>query len=134
VAEVSAATVVQRNNEATTDMANTPKMMKDPTEAALSAIQDALQVRVDDPPKAPANPESAQQLDTYLSGEAPKLDWDAIAAGQTAGVATRASSGYVLAHFAEHVGNMIVMSADLANSDKTDAFLKSMGLSEKAPR
>src|SRR4051812_28504082 len=26
-------------------MANTPKKMKDPTEAALSAIQDALQVR-----------------------------------------------------------------------------------------
>ncbi len=32
-------------------MANTPKKMKDPTEAALSAIQDALQVRDDD--KAP---------------------------------------------------------------------------------
>src|SRR5436190_23875451 len=29
-------------------MANTPKKMKDPTEAALSAIQDALQVRDDD--------------------------------------------------------------------------------------
>jgi hypothetical protein len=32
-------------NEATTVMANTPKKMKDPTEAALSAIQDALKVR-----------------------------------------------------------------------------------------
>src|SRR5438132_5277015 len=31
-------------------MANTPKKMKDPTEAALSAIQDALQVRDDDKP------------------------------------------------------------------------------------
>src|SRR5262245_6957049 len=30
-------------------MANTPKKMKDPTEAALSAIQDALQVREDKP-------------------------------------------------------------------------------------
>ena len=29
-------------------MANTPKKMKDPTEAALSAIQDALHVRDDD--------------------------------------------------------------------------------------
>src|SRR5438477_6341210 len=37
-------------NEATTDMANTPKKMKDPTEAALSAIQDALQVRDEDKP------------------------------------------------------------------------------------
>ena len=32
-------------------MANTPKKMKDPTEAALSAIQDALHIRDDDPPK-----------------------------------------------------------------------------------
>src|SRR2546430_3313216 len=32
-------------------MANTPTRIKDPTEAALSAIQDALQVRTDDPPK-----------------------------------------------------------------------------------
>src|SRR5262249_6213347 len=31
--------------EATTDMANTPKKIKDPTEAALSAIQDALSAR-----------------------------------------------------------------------------------------
>jgi hypothetical protein len=33
-------------------MANTPKKMMDPTEAALSAIQDALQVRDDDKPPA----------------------------------------------------------------------------------
>jgi hypothetical protein len=32
-------------------MANTPKKMKDPTEAALSAIQDALHVREGDQPK-----------------------------------------------------------------------------------
>src|SRR5262249_53069857 len=48
----------------------------------------------------------------------------AIAASQAQGVATRASSAVVLGNFAEQVGNMIVMSADLANSDKTDAFLK----------
>lgn len=68
--------------------------------------------------------EKAAQLDTYLSGEPPKLDWDKIAATQPENVATRASSSYVLGHFAENVGNMIVMSADLANSDKTDGFLK----------
>ena len=33
-------------------MANNPKKMQDPTEAALSAIQDALQVRDDDKPPA----------------------------------------------------------------------------------
>lgn len=71
-----------------------------------------------------ANPELAQKLDSYLSGEPPKLDWEAIAAGQQANTATRASSAHVLGHFAEQVGNMLVMSADLANSDKTDAFLK----------
>ncbi|MBX6334779.1 transketolase, partial [Candidatus Saccharibacteria bacterium] len=71
-----------------------------------------------------ANPEKAEVLDRYLSGEPPKLDWEAIAASQQANTATRASSGHVLSYFAEQVGNMIVMSADLANSDKTDAFLK----------
>ncbi|HSX16241.1 MAG TPA: hypothetical protein VLF40_05595 [Candidatus Saccharimonadales bacterium] len=71
-----------------------------------------------------ANPEQAKTLDGYLSGAAPKLDWEAIAAGQGQNVATRASSAFVLGNFAEQVGNMIVMSADLANSDKTDAFLK----------
>src|SRR5262252_4822242 len=36
-------------------MANTPKKIKDPTEAALSAIQDALSVR-DEPAETPASP------------------------------------------------------------------------------
>src|SRR5215207_5964016 len=54
-ADLGLAGPVQRNNEATTDMANTPKKMKDPTEAALSAIQDALQVRdVDKEPETGA--------------------------------------------------------------------------------
>src|SRR5262249_44118518 len=35
-------------------MANTPKKMKDPTEAALSAIQDALQIPGDDKPAHPS--------------------------------------------------------------------------------
>src|SRR5690349_8197725 len=44
-------------------MANTPKKMKDPTEAALSAIQDALSVRDPAPepePVAPAPPVAAR--------------------------------------------------------------------------
>jgi transketolase len=40
-------------------------------------------------------------------------------------VASRAASGTVLAEFSAKVGNMIVSSADLCNSDKTDGFLKS---------
>lgn len=70
------------------------------------------------------NLDKAQQLDFYLSGQPPELEWEAVAKAQKPGIATRASSSYVLGEFAEHVGNMIVMSADLANSDKTDGFLK----------
>ena len=40
--------------EATTEMANYPKKMKDPTEAALSAIQEALNIRDED--EGPASP------------------------------------------------------------------------------
>lgn len=71
-----------------------------------------------------ANSGLAAKLDFYLSGAAPQLDWAAIAGEQKPGSATRASSAVVLSHFAKEVGNMLVMSADLANSDKTDAFLK----------
>ncbi len=71
-----------------------------------------------------AHPVEAKTLDYYLSGQPPQLDWEAIAASQKPNVATRASSSHVLGHFAENVGNMIVMSADLSNSDKTDGFLK----------
>lgn len=39
-------------------------------------------------------------------------------------MASRAASASVLGFLAEHVDNMIVSSADLANSDKTDGFLK----------
>lgn len=70
-----------------------------------------------------ANPEPAARLDSYIRGNAPALDWEAIAASQKPGSATRASGALVLGRFADEVGNMIVMSADLANSDKTDAFL-----------
>ena len=68
------------------------------------------------------NPELACRLASYVKGELPKIDWDKIICKP--GVATRTASATVLSALAEHVGNMIVSSADLANSDKTDAFLK----------
>ncbi|MEM6343082.1 MAG: transketolase [Bacteroidota bacterium] len=68
-----------------------------------------------------ANPELATKLDQFWSGEAPEVDYASIA--QKANSATRNASGTVLAHFADHVENMIVSSADLSNSDKTQAFL-----------
>ncbi|MBI5357797.1 transketolase [Candidatus Saccharibacteria bacterium] len=70
------------------------------------------------------NLKEAEKLDLFLSGQAPKLDWAEIAKEQKPGIATRASSSFLLSKFAEQVENMIVMSADLANSDKTDGFLK----------
>ncbi|MEL7534141.1 MAG: transketolase [Bacteroidota bacterium] len=69
-----------------------------------------------------ANPALAAKLDGFLSGDAPEIDYAGIA--QKANSATRNASGTVLAHFADEVENMIVSSADLSNSDKTQAFLK----------
>ena len=68
------------------------------------------------------NPEQAAKLEGFLKRELPELDWAGIE--QKADGATRNGSGTVLAYLAEHVENMIVASADLSNSDKTDAFLK----------
>jgi len=69
-----------------------------------------------------ANPELAAKFKTFFSGEAPDIDYSAIA--QKEGSATRTASSVVLAHFAKNIENMIVASADLSNSDKTDGFLK----------
>lgn len=71
---------------------------------------------------AASNPEKAKQLSFYLSGVAPQIDWQNIA--QKKDSATRNASATVLSELARNVGNMIVSSADLANSDKTDGFLK----------
>ena len=71
---------------------------------------------------AKANPEKAEQLRTWFSGDAPKIDWATIE--QKPDVATRAASATCLGLLAERVPNMICASADLSNSDKTDGFLK----------
>ncbi|MEL6842958.1 MAG: transketolase, partial [Bacteroidota bacterium] len=69
-----------------------------------------------------ANPELAPKLTSFLSGDAPEIDYASIE--QKANSATRNASGTVLAQYADQVENMIVSSADLSNSDKTQAFLK----------
>lgn len=69
-----------------------------------------------------ANPELAQKMTNWFSGKAPQLDWASIE--QKANQATRAASATVLGYLATHVENMVVSSADLSNSDKTDGFLK----------
>ncbi len=71
---------------------------------------------------AKANPELAEKMAFWFSGQAPQLDWAAIE--QKANQATRAASATVLGILATKVENMICSSADLSNSDKTDGFLK----------
>ena len=71
---------------------------------------------------ANANPEKAAQQKEWFSGKAPKVNWEAIQ--QKANDATRNASATVLGVLAQEVPNMIVGSADLSNSDKTDGFLK----------
>ncbi len=68
------------------------------------------------------NKEKAAKLDLFLSGKTPEIDYSAIQPGS--GVATRAASAAVLGTFASQIENMVVSSADLSNSDKTDGFLK----------
>lgn len=68
------------------------------------------------------NQEKAEELKTWFSGKAPVVDWSRVE--QKAGSATRAASAAVLGQLAEQVPNMVVSSADLCNSDKTDGFLK----------
>jgi transketolase len=68
------------------------------------------------------NAELAHKLRTFLSGKAPEINYEEIS--QKEGISTRAASGTVLSIYAKKIENMIVASADLSNSDKTDGFLK----------
>lgn len=69
-----------------------------------------------------SNPEQAIKLENFFSGKAPMIDWTAVQ--QKPDSATRGASATVLGVLASQVENMIVASADLSNSDKTDGFLK----------
>ena len=74
---------------------------------------------------AAENPEAAAQLADFIAGKLPEIDYASIV--HKADIATRTASANVLSVLGEKVKNMIVSSADLANSDKTDAFLKKTG-------
>ncbi|MDR1897228.1 MAG: transketolase [Prevotellaceae bacterium] len=71
---------------------------------------------------AKANPELEIKRKKWFSGEIPEIDWAAIQ--QKPNQATRAASATVLGVLAQQAENLIVSSADLSNSDKTDGFLK----------
>ena len=68
------------------------------------------------------NAAQALKLDMFLNGELPAIDYKSIE--MKPDQATRASSATMLGVYAEKIENMIVASADLSNSDKTDGFLK----------
>ena len=85
----------------------------------LSAIVDARKTEVEK--WAAENPEKAAKMKDWFSGNIPAIDWSAIE--QKPNQATRVGSATVLGTLATTVENMIVSSADLSNSDKTDGFL-----------
>lgn len=70
---------------------------------------------------AKKNPGLAKLLGNYFDKKLPEIAWNEIA--MKPDVATRVSSAEILAFFSKTIGNMLVMSADLANSDRTDGFL-----------
>ncbi len=68
------------------------------------------------------NPEKAAKLNQFISGKLPEINWSEIE--QKPKDATRNASGRVMAYLHGKVENLIVSSADLSNSDKTEYFLK----------
>ncbi|MEO9477927.1 MAG: transketolase [Cyclobacteriaceae bacterium] len=69
-----------------------------------------------------ANADAAKKLDLFFSGDIPEIDFSEIP--QKENVASRDASAAVMGYLAGKVENLIVASADLANSDKTDGYLK----------
>jgi transketolase len=63
-----------------------------------------------------------KKLHQFYSGSIPEIDFKEIV--QKENSASRAASSAVLGVLATKIENMVVASADLSNSDKTDGFLK----------
>lgn len=68
------------------------------------------------------HPEHYKKFKSFYNKELPEIDFSAIQQKQDQ--ATRSASGAMLALFSGKIENMIVSSADLSNSDKTEGFLK----------
>lgn len=88
--------------------------------AELNAIVATL--RGEERAWAAANADKAKQLDDWFANRLPEIPWDKLE--QKPNSPTRNGSSACLALLSEYVPNMIVSSADLCNSDKTDGFLK----------
>ena len=97
------------------------------SEAAFTARKEALKGWVADMAATEKawrqeNKSLATKLDKFLKNELPEIDYKSIE--MKADVATRAASATVLSVLADKVENLVVASADLSNSDKTDGYLK----------
>lgn len=69
-----------------------------------------------------ANTEKAALLDDWMAGRLPQIPWEQVEVKPNS--PTRNGSSACLSLLSQYVPNMIVSSADLCNSDKTDGFLK----------
>jgi transketolase len=74
---------------------------------------------------AKENPDLAEKFAFFLTGKMPEINWSEIKTKPND--ATRNASSAVLGYLAGKVENMVVSSADLSNSDKTESFLKKTG-------
>lgn len=83
---------------------------------------ETARLRAEEKAWAEANPGQAAMLSNWMKDKVTPLPWKTVE--QKPGAATRAASATVLDMLAQCVPNMIVASADLCNSDKTDGFLK----------
>jgi transketolase len=75
------------------------------------------------------NPELAAKWSNLESDPVALIDWESIKHKPNS--ATRVASSTILGEFAKKIDNMIVSSADLCNSDKTDGFLKNSKMLQK---
>ena len=87
----------------------------------LSAI--AAQRHAEEEAWANANAELAKKEASWFTGKIEAdIDWNAVEV--KSGMSTREASRAVLAELGKKVENLIVSSADLSNSDRTDGYLK----------
>ena len=92
-------------------------------DARLKELEDIVAKRHQEEANwAEKNIEKANQLKDWFANKIPAIDWNSIQ--QKPNDATRNGSSACLSLLAKQVPNMIVSSADLCNSDKTDGFIK----------
>ena len=92
-------------------------------EARKKELENIVDKRYDEEKNwAEKNIDMATQLNDWFAKKVPAVNWDEIQ--QKDNDATRNASAACLNFLAKQVPNMIVASADLSNSDKTDGFLK----------